>query len=129
MTIRESAKLATEQMLEAGQSPRTAWHTHACAFLPIVRAHESQGKEMFDPEIVVAYNESVKSRYAQGLIGKSQYHKLTCGVRKLTEMHEHGKLIWKAPQMETWYGFERTWQPFRKNCFNQHIKFANIYHI
>jgi len=98
MKINELATKTVEAMLAAGLSPRTVWYTHEAAFLPIIRTHEASGKESFDRETMTAYVRRVENRIEQGEIGREHYRRLIRGAQRITEMHDHGKLMWTAPK-------------------------------
>jgi integrase len=99
MTIQELATKTAEAMLGAGLTASTVWYTHDVGFLPIVRAHEAMGKEVFDREIVTNYVSDIERRIDQGEIKSEHYRKLLRGAQRLTEMHDHGKLIWTYPKL------------------------------
>jgi site-specific recombinase XerD len=101
MTIKELAKQTTEAMITAGQKPGTAWRTHDTVFTYIIKAHEAADKEIFDRGIVTNYVTGLEKRLEQGKISVSTYRDRLTGVKRITEMHDNGKLIWTAPKLKS----------------------------
>jgi integrase len=99
MEIQELARQTVEVMQESGLSALTSWTAHDSTFMPIVRAHETQGKKEFDRDVVTEYVHSIETRLDQGEIKASYYRKLLRGAQRMTEMHDHGELLWAAPKL------------------------------
>ena len=123
MTIKELALQTAEEMLAAGLTARTVWSTHDASFLPIVRTHEICGKEEFDRTIMSDYVCGIEKRVEQGEIKPEYYRKLLRGAQRLTEMHDHGKLIWTAPKLASKFKLNNYFQTVLDE-FLSYVKFG-----
>ena len=99
MTIQKLALRTAEEMLAAGLSRSSVWATHDSALLPIVKAHEENGKEEFDRETMTDYVKNIERRIESGEIKAVRYRTLLRAAQRITEMHDHGKLLWTAPAL------------------------------
>jgi integrase len=99
MTIQDLALQTADAMLNAGLTRTTVWYTYDSALMPIVRVHEENGENEYDRKIMTDYVRRVEWRVEQSEITHWQYRKLLRGAQRLTEMHDHGKLLWTAPRL------------------------------
>lgn len=96
ITIQELAMQTVEALQGMGLAVHTVWMEYGDAYVPIVKLHTKHGKNSFDQTIVDEYLRSVDERRDCGEIGESHYLKLKRGAKRLTEMHETGKLVWSC---------------------------------
>ena len=66
--------------------------------MPIIKAHEEVGADAFDRKIVTDYVKFIEKRVGQGEITQKHYRNLLRGVQRITELHDHGELLWTAPK-------------------------------
>lgn len=95
--IKELANRVTEEMQAAGHSPTTIWRLYTDTLLPLVKQHEEQGAEYFNPDIVAEYVRGIKERRIAGTISRGHSARLMNGINKITRLHDTGKIEWSCP--------------------------------
>jgi len=92
--LAEKTRAAMEQM---GLSPYTAWHEYGHVYLSIVRLHTANEKENFDRELVTNQVCVLEERFERGELSLGHYQTMLRGIRRITEMHDTGRIEWSAP--------------------------------
>ena len=97
INIRELATKTVEALHCGGMEIHSAWGEYGHTYLPIVRLHEMQEKELFDREIVTEFVRDIERNYESGKITHGTYRYKMRGAQRLTEFHDTGKLEWSFP--------------------------------
>jgi len=92
--INDLSLRVVDLMLEAGFKASSAWFDYETVYQPIIRLHNEQGDNNYDPEIVSRFIQRNQERYDKGEIAYTTYrHSLRC-AKRLAEVHDTDKVEW-----------------------------------
>lgn len=110
MTIQELAQKTVEALINAGQNPSTAWHLYDYSLSHIVKAHTDKNKDDFDRTVMTDFVHNIEQRFEASEFKKGQYRRYLLGAQRMTEMHDHGKLMWTIPKLTSTFKLNRYFQ-------------------
>jgi len=96
--IKELARGVTTEMEAAGYTQNTIWSLYIYALLPLIKYHEENGTEDFNPYLTAKYERNVKERLERGEVVRGYYYHRLRGIEKITRLHDTGKALWFFPK-------------------------------